>query len=53
MIGWIVRLLLAASASITAIFVSHDADNFTVVQGMVGVALFAAIVLAMALWSRR
>jgi hypothetical protein len=53
MIGWIVRILLLAAGSIAAWFVSPDAANFSVVQGMVAVAIFAAAVLAVALLSRK
>jgi hypothetical protein len=47
------RLVLAAAGAITAIFVSRDAPNFDVVEGMVGIALIAAVVMAMVLLSWR
>ncbi len=53
MIGWLVRLLLVAAGAVAALFVARDAENFTVVQGMVAVALFAAAVLALALFRRK
>jgi hypothetical protein len=53
MIGWIARLLLLAAGAVTALFVARDATNFDVVQGMVAVALFAAVVLAVALLRRK
>jgi hypothetical protein len=53
MIGWIVRLVLLAAGAVTALFVARDAGNFDVVQGMVAVALVAAVVLAVALLRRK
>ena len=53
MIGWAVRLLLVAAGAVAALFVARDAENFTLVQGMVAVALFAALVLVVALFRRR
>jgi hypothetical protein len=47
------RLVLAAAGAITAIFVSRDAPNFDVVEGMVGIALITAVVMAMVLLSWR
>lgn len=48
------RLVLAAAGVITAVFVARDAPNFQVVEGMVGLALVAAVVVAMVLlgWRR-
>ena len=48
------RLVLAAAGAITAIFVARDAPNFDVVEGMVGIGLIAALVMAMVLmgWRR-
>lgn len=53
MIGWIVRLLLVAAGAVTALFVAREAENFTVVQGMVAIALVAAAVLVLAVIRRR
>ncbi len=47
--AWILRILLAAAGAIAAIVVARDAPNFPVVEGMVAVALIAAIVLVLAL----
>jgi hypothetical protein len=47
------RLVLAAAGAITAIFVARDAPNFQVVEGMVGIALIAAVVVAVVLLSWR
>jgi hypothetical protein len=47
------RLVLAAAGAITAIFVSRDAPNFDVVEGMVGIALIAAVVGGLVLLGRR
>ncbi|WP_431281781.1 hypothetical protein ACQW02_20615 [Humitalea sp. 24SJ18S-53] len=49
----LVRIILAASAAITALFLSRDSDNFGVVSAMVGVALVAAVVVIAALASRK
>jgi hypothetical protein len=53
MIGWAIRLVLVAAGAIAALLVARDAENFTVVQGMVAVALIAAAVLALALFRRK
>jgi hypothetical protein len=53
MIGWAIRLLLVASGALAALFVARDAENFSVVQGMVAVALFALLVVALALLRRK
>jgi hypothetical protein len=47
------RLVLVAAGAITAIFVARDAPNFQVVEGMVGIALIAAVVVALVLLQRR
>ena len=47
------RLVLAAAGTITAIFVARDAPNFDVIEGMVGIALVAAVVAGMVLVSWR
>jgi hypothetical protein len=53
MMGWLIRLLLLGAGAITALFVARDAENFGVVQGMVAVALIAAVVIAFALTRRK
>ncbi|HEV7265124.1 MAG TPA: hypothetical protein VGN83_09420 [Falsiroseomonas sp.] len=53
MIGWAIRGLLLAAGAIAALFVAREAENFTIVQGMVAVALVAAAVLALALLRRK
>lgn len=53
MIGWIIRLLLIAAGALTALFVARDAENFSVVQGMVAVAMIAAAVLLLAVIRRK
>jgi len=45
--GFIIRIVLALASGIAALFVARDAPNFMVVAGMIGVALIAAVVLAM------
>ncbi|WP_192912475.1 hypothetical protein [Paracraurococcus ruber] len=47
------RLILVAAGSVTALFLARDAENFGVVQGMVAIALVAAVVVALALLRRR
>lgn len=53
MIGWLVRIILVAAGAVTALFVARDAANFGVVQGMVAVALIAAVVVVVALLRRK
>ncbi|MGG5821638.1 hypothetical protein [Falsiroseomonas sp. HW251] len=53
MIGLIVRGLLVAGGAVAALLVAPDAENFSVVQGMVSVAIFAAAVLVVAVISRK
>lgn len=49
----IVRIFLVLAAPITALFVSRDALNFSVIQMMVAVVLFVMLVAALAFWPRR
>lgn len=49
----IVRLFLVLAAPITALFVSRDALNFSIIQVMVAIALFVALVAALTFWPRR
>lgn len=51
--GWLIRLLLLAAGAIAALFVAREAENFGVVQGMVAVALIAALLLVLALARRK
>lgn len=53
MIAWVVRILLLLAGAVAAWFVSPEAENFSVVQGMVAVAIFAAAVLVVAVLSRK
>ncbi len=53
MIGWLLRILLVAAGAIAALFISRDAENFGVVQGLVAVALIGAIVVVLALSRRK
>lgn len=53
MIGWLIRLLLLAAGAITALVLAREAENFAVVEGMVAIALFAAMVLVLALIRRK
>lgn len=49
----LLRALLAVAGLLAALFVSRDAPNFGVVEGMVAIALIAAVVVALALTRRR
>ncbi|MBU8545916.1 MULTISPECIES: hypothetical protein [Roseomonadaceae] len=51
--GWLLRGLLVVAGAIAALFVARDAPNFAVVEGMVAVALIAAIVLVLALTRKK
>jgi hypothetical protein len=53
MISWIARGLLILAGVITGWFVSRDAPNFGVVQGMVAVALLGLTVAVLAFWPAR
>lgn len=53
MIGWLVRLLLLAAGAVTALFLARESENFAVVEGMVAIALVAAVVLVLAVIRRR
>lgn len=50
---WLVRILFAIAAAITALVVAPDALNFGVMQTLVSVMLLTAAVGAAALWSAR
>jgi hypothetical protein len=45
--------VLLAAGAVAALFVARDAANFSIVQGMVAVAMIAAVVLALALIRRK
>jgi len=49
----VLRALLFIAASITALFVSRDALNFSVIEALVAVMLIAALCLAAAFWKLR
>lgn len=50
---WLLRIALLAGGTVAAWFVAPDAPNFTVVQGMMTVAIIAIAVIAAALIRRR
>jgi hypothetical protein len=50
--GWIAQLFLVLAAPITALLVTRDAINFSVVQMIVAVILFASLVGVLAFWPR-
>lgn len=47
------RLILVAAGALATLFVARDAPNFTVVQGLLGIALIATVVAVLALLGRR
>jgi membrane protein YdbS with pleckstrin-like domain len=49
----IVRLLMAAGAAVTGLFVAADSPNYSVIQGLAAIAVLAAAVFLVALWPRR
>jgi hypothetical protein len=51
-ISWVVRLLLIAAGAVAQWFVTEDAPNFGIVQGVVAVLLLALIVFVLAFWPR-
>jgi hypothetical protein len=53
MMDWIVRIILIIAAPITALFVSRDALNFSIIQSLVATILVAGFVLLVALWTLR
>jgi hypothetical protein len=50
MVSWITRGLLILAGVVTGWFVSKDAPNFGVVQGMVAVLLLGLTVAVLAFW---
>lgn len=50
MIGWIVRGLLILAGLITGLFVAKEALNFKIIQMIVAIILFTAIILIAACW---
>lgn len=53
MLSWIVRILFALAAPITALLVSRDALNFDLIQTMVAIILIVVSVALVALWPTR
>jgi len=49
----IVRVALLAGGAVAALFVSRDAPNFDVVQGLMAIAVIAVVVAGFALTRRR
>ncbi len=49
----LIRLLLGLGSIVTGWFVAEDSPNFGVVQGMLTIAVFAALVFAVALWPKK
>lgn len=48
----VLRVLLLAAGAVAALLVAPDSDVFPVAQGMMAIALIAALVVALALWRR-
>lgn len=51
MLGWMVRLFLALSGSITGWFVAHDSLHFDIVQMVIAILLITLVVFLIAFWS--
>ena len=53
MLGWVVRILFAIAAPITALFVARDALNFGLIQTMVTMFLVTGLVGLVAAYTGR
>ena len=53
MFGWVVRILLAIGGVVTQWFIAPASPQFGVVQGVISLAIFVAIVFVLALWPKR
>ena len=53
MFAWVVRIVLLAAGALTGLFVAQDAPNFSVIQGMVAVALIVLFVFVLVFWPAR
>ena len=53
MLSWVVRIFFALAAPITALLVSRDALNFSLIQTMVTVILIVGLVALVAFWPKR
>ena len=53
MLGWVVRILFALAAPITALFVARDALNFGMIQTIVTMLLVTGLVGLVAAFSGR
>ena len=49
----LIRIPLIVAGALAALFVARDAPNFAVVEGMIAVAIIAAVVAALAFTRRR
>jgi hypothetical protein len=50
MIGWIVRIVMAIAGAITGWFVARDAQNFDLMQMVVGILLITFFIAVAAFW---
>ena len=53
MVAWLTRILLIAGGTVASWFVSRDAPNFSVVQGVAAMLLLALTVCVLGLWPAR
>ncbi|RXH29365.1 hypothetical protein XH99_02225 [Bradyrhizobium nanningense] len=53
MLGWLVRILFAIAAPITALFVARDALNFGLIQTVVTMLLVTGLVWLIAVYTGR
>lgn len=50
MIGWLIRILFFIAGSITSLFITRDALNFSIFQMVIAVLIFTVLVIAIAFW---
>jgi uncharacterized membrane protein YcaP (DUF421 family) len=53
MVAWLTRIFLVLGGAVASWFVSRDAPNFSVVQGVVAMLLIALTVAVLAFWQER
>jgi hypothetical protein len=51
MFAWLIRGLLAAAAVVTQWFVAPASPQFGVVQGVISLAIFVAVIFVVAAWT--
>lgn len=50
---FLIRIMLALGGGVTAWFLSPDAPNFAVMQGMLSIGITALILVVLSLFSKR